>query len=135
MVHDQDVAMTRLEESTILYIYPMVDNDESEQNNTVVITEKNRAYESRTTLCSEVYDDPLQNLEFNYSEVYTEGTTGASNSEKDQEQGEATPAAAKDWSQASLECNKAYGSVVLENNAYESMTDSGTVEKYKYIQD
>ena len=77
----------------------------------------------------------LQNLEFNYSGVYTEGTAGAYNSEKDQGQGEATPIAAKDWSQDSLECNKAYGIAVLENNAYESMTDSGTVEKYDYIPD
>lgn len=119
----QSVATASLE---ISYIYPMVDDDESEQNNSVIITEQNKAYEPR---CSE-------NLELNYTEIDTErrAAARACDSETDnQRRSEPTPTSNEDWRQASLESNRAYGRASMPQgiDTYEPMTPwSGTVEKY-----
>ena len=125
---NQDVVMTSLDQ-TAMYIYPTADNDEGERSTTAIITEQNEAYET------EKYDNPLQNLEITYAEVdIIVGGAGASNLSSLGRQSKATPTAGEDWRQASLESNKAYGMIESDNAYYESMTDSGTAEKYDYIQ-
>jgi hypothetical protein len=130
VTNNQDVVMA---ESTILYIYPAADNDESERSTTAIITERNEAYET------EGYDNPLQNLELTYAEVDTvDRSAGARNSSSRKDQGRQSVATTRvdedNLSQNSLEFNKAYGIAKSDNAYYESMTGSGTVEKYDYVQ-
>ena len=65
----QDITTAPLEESTVLYSYPIVDADDIKQNDTPgtnIITEKNKAYATETqTSSTEVYEEPLQCLEAN----------------------------------------------------------------------
>ena len=129
VTNNQDVVMTSLDQ-TAMYAYPMVDNDEGERSTTAIITEQNEAYETE-----EYHDNPLQTLELTYAEVdIIVGGAGASNLRSLGRQSEATPTGGEDWRQANLESNKAYGMIKSDNAYYESMTDSGTAEKYDYIQ-
>ena len=125
VTNNQDIVMTSLEQSA-MYIYPTADNDESERSTTAIVTERNKAYETKG------YDNPLRNLELTYAEIDTVvGGAGASNLRSLGRSSQATPPAGEDWR---LECNKAYGIVKSDNAYYESMTDSGTAGKYDYIQ-
>ena len=104
-------------QGTILYYsYPVVDGDKTNaENSSKIVTERNNAYGSRTTLCEEV-------LETNYTQIITDYETGKGLQSENHCQ-QAKPTSDK-WqrSQDSLEYNKAYDVVSSQNNImYESL--------------
>ena len=107
-------------QGTISYSYPVVDGDKTNaENSSKIITERNKAYGSRTTLCEEV-------LETNnyYTQIitdYYDETGKGLQSENHYQQAKPTSDKWK-WSQDSLEYNKAYDVVSSQNNImYESL--------------
>ena len=131
----QNSAVTSLDtsQSTFMYYmysYPMVDaSDEIIQNgaqSTNIVTERNKAYGTRTTSCTEVYEEPLQCLEANVTDL-TQVTTDRIEADcasvmEGEIETHTTPTTVEEGNQDSLEyCiiseeNKVYCTAMSENN-------------------